>query len=277
MAYKDILVYADAAKSAPARLDVAAMLAAKHKAYLTALHVMEPPYVPAGVIEGGLTPALLAWQKNVVQERADHAKKAVEAARRRSGQDIEWRDVEGETVPTVLLHARYADIVVVSQGGDRDDDLLPGDILPEEILMSAGRPELVVPRYGTFPTLGERILIAWNRSREAARAVHDALPLLVTAKSAIIMEVNPDSRRQSHTAGADIAQHLIRHGVKAELAPTTARGIDVSDAILSRAADLGIDLLVMGGYGHSRLREYTLGGVTRHMLQHMTVPVLMSH
>jgi nucleotide-binding universal stress UspA family protein len=277
MAYKDILVYADAAKSVSVRLDVAASLAAKHKAHLTALHVLEPPYVPAAVVEGGLTPALLGWQQNVVRERADAAKKAVEAARRRSGEDIEWRAVDGETIATVLLHARYADLVVVSQSGGNDEDMVVGDNLPEEILMSGGRPEVIVPRYGAFATVGERVLIAWNRSREAARAVHDALPLLVTAKSVTVMEVNPERQREPHLAGADIALHLARHGVKAEVASTTARNIDVSDVILSRAADLGIDLLVIGGYGHSRLREYTFGGVTRHILDHMTIPVLMSH
>src|SRR5437879_699984 len=123
MAYKDILVYADAAKSAAVRLDVAAALAAKHKAHLTALHVLEAPYIPAAVIEGGQTAALQAWQKSVVQERAEKAKKVVEGAQRRSGQEIEWRSVDGETVSTVLLHARYADFVVVSQsGGDEDDE-----------------------------------------------------------------------------------------------------------------------------------------------------------
>jgi len=277
MAYKDILVYADAAKSAAVRLDVAAALAAKHKAHLTALHVTEPPYIPAAVIEGGLTPALQSWQRDVVKDRADKAKTAVEAAQRRSGQDIEWRLVDGETVPTVLLHARYADLVVVSQSTGAEEDLVVGDALPEEILMSGGRPELIVPRYGTFPTVGERVLVSWNRSREAARAVHDALPLLVAAKSVTIMEINPESGRASHTAGADIALHLSRHGVKAEVASTTARDIEISDVILSRAADLSADLLVMGGYGHSRLREYTFGGVTRHILDHMTLPVLMSH
>jgi nucleotide-binding universal stress UspA family protein len=276
MAYKDILVYADAAKSAPSRLDVAALLAAKHKAHLTALHVMDPPVVPAAMIEGGLTPAIQAWQNQVMNDWAEQTKKEVAAAQRRSGQDIEWRVVKGLTVPTVLLHSRYADIVVVSQSDGDDDGMLPGDALTEEILMSAGRPELIVPRYGKFPIVGERVLVAWNRSREATRAVHDALPLLVAAKAVTIMEVNPEDR-EPHLAGADIALHLARHGVKAEVASTVARDIDVGDAILSRAADLGIDLLVMGGYGHSRLREYALGGVTRHMLQHMTVPVVMSH
>ncbi len=275
MAYKDILTYADAANSAPVRLDVAAALAAAHDAHLTALHVMERPQVPAAVIEGGLSAALKGWQEKVMNERAVQAKKEVEDAIRRSGQAIEWRCAEGETIPAALLHSRYADLLVVSQSGGEDDDPTAGDELPEAMLMESGRPVLVVPRYGKFPTLGERVLVAWSRTREASRSVHDALPILEAAKSVVVMEVNP--RRDGHHAGADIATHLARHGVKAEVASTTARDIDVADAILSRATDLGADLIVMGGYGHSRLREYAFGGVTRYLLEHMTVPVLMAH
>src|SRR5262249_44560338 len=123
-------------------------------------------------------------------------------------------------------------------------------------------------------TVGERVLVAWAHSREATRAVHDALPLLKLAKSVTVMEVNPEP---DHLGGADIALHLTRHGVKAEVASTTSGDINNGDAILSRAADLTADLLVMGGYGHSRLREFAFGGVTRHILEHMTLPVLMSH
>jgi nucleotide-binding universal stress UspA family protein len=276
MSYKDILVYADASKAAPVRFDVAAALATKYKAHLTALHVQLAPYVPVD-FGAGVPAALIEWQEKFMTEQAEAAKQEVAAAQRRSGQEIEYRLVKGEMSPTALLHARYADLVVVSQSGQSAEEMTPADELPEMLVMGSGRPTLVVPRYGKFPTLGERVLVAWSRTRESTRAVHDALPFLIRAKSVTVMEVNPQDRNAPHIAGADIALHLARHNVKAEVASTTASEIEVGDAILSRAADLGADMLVMGAYGHSRMREYAFGGVTKHLLDHMTVPVLMSH
>lgn len=276
MGYKDILVYADASKAAPVRLDVAALVAATFKAHLTALHVQLAPYVPVD-FGAGVPAALLEWQEKFMTENAENARDAVAAAQRRSGQDIEYRLIKGEIVPAALLHARYADLVVVSQSGQSAEEMSPADDLPETLVMGSGRPTLVVPRYGKFPKLGERVLVAWSRTRESTRAVHDSLPFLIRAKSVTVMEVNPKHQDAPHIAGADIALHLARHNVKAEVASTTASDIEVGDAILSRAADLGADMLVMGAYGHSRMREYAFGGVTKHILDHMTVPVLMSH
>lgn len=272
MSFKDILVIADDAKSAPVRLDVAASLAAGHKAHMVALHVNERPFTPAGF---GVSPStLIDWQESIMRQHAEATQKVVAEAERRNGCDYEWRSVEGDAVSTTLLHSRYADLVVASQGRAADEGY--DDYLTEQLIMGSGRPTLIVPSYGKFPTVGEHVLIAWNRTREAARAVHDALPVLTRARSVRIMEVNPD-RDDTHVAGADIALHLARHGVQAETGSTTAKDIDIGDVLLSRAADLGADLLVMGAYGHSRLREYTLGGVTLHVLRHMTIPVLMSH
>jgi nucleotide-binding universal stress UspA family protein len=217
---------------------------------------------------------MIEWQESVMREHTKAAKEAVDAAQRRCGSAFEWREIEGDAVSTMLLNSRYVDLVVSSQGRAEDEGY--DDYLTEGLIMGAGRPILVVPSYGRFPVVGERVLIAWNRTREAARAVHDALPILSRAKSVRIMEVNPD-RGDTHVAGADIALHLARHGVKAEAGSTTAEDIKTGDVLLSRAADLGADLLVMGAYGHSRLREYALSGVTLHIMRHMTIPVLMSH
>lgn len=276
MTYKDILVYADANQSATARYDVAAALAAGHDAHLAALHVASLPYVPmdAGI---AIPAAVIEWQEQYQEQQTAAAKRAVDTAKKRTGREIEWRATRGDVIDTVLLHSRYADIVVVSQSGAEKDEPLDADPLPEAVVMGAGRPALIVPRYGKFAAVGQNILVAWNRTREAARAVHDSLPLLVRAKSVTVMEVNPRGSDVPHIAGADIAKHLARHGVKADVSAAVAGDIDVGDMILSRITDLGADLLVMGAYGHTRLREFAFGGVTRHLLQHMTVPVLMSH
>ena len=146
-------------------------------------------------------------------------------------------------------------------------------------MLSAGRPALVVPDIGAGKTLGRRVMIAWDTGREAARAVNDALPILQQAEAVTVLSVNPRPGIDLHgeEPGADIALHLTRHGVKVEVQRTQVEEINIGDTILSRLADLGSDLLVMGAYGHSRLREVVLGGVTRTLLESMTVPVLMSH
>ena len=147
--------------------------------------------------------------------------------------------------------------------------------------MGAGRPVLAVPYAGKFDTIGKRIVIAWDARREAARAVADAVPLLEQAESVVTLSINPHGGAQAGThgeiPGADIATHLARHGISVEAQQLVANDISVGDMLLSRLSDLTADLLVMGVYGHSRARELVLGGVTRHILNHMTVPVLLSH
>jgi nucleotide-binding universal stress UspA family protein len=136
---------------------------------------------------------------------------------------------------------------------------------------------LFVPYTGRFRDIGKRVLVAWNASREAARAVSDALPILAQAQSVEVVAFDPDGADHGEVAGADIALFLARHGVKASAARQSAPDIDVGSQILSRVADSNADLLVMGGYGHSRLRELALGGATRTVLDSMTLPVLMAH
>jgi len=276
MALKDILVYADGSAVASTRLDVATALAKSHEAHLAALHVRTLPYVMTDV--GGGVPAMVVeWQEEWSDTQEAAARKAVEDATRRSGVPIEWRLARGDVEAGGLLQARYFDVAVVSQGASQSDEATQADGLPEAIVMGSGRPALIVPRHGRFPIVGERVVVAWNGTREATRAVHDALPLLERARSVTIMEVNPKTGGTPRIAGMDIATHLARHGVKVDVSSTVADDIEVGDAILSRLADLGADLLVMGAYGHSRLREYAFGGATLHILRHMTVPVFMSH
>ena len=135
---------------------------------------------------------------------------------------------------------------------------------------------LLVPYAGTFANVGGRVLVAWNGSAQAARAVNDALPFLQSAERVVVVMVNP--ARGDRTEGTDIARHLARHGIAAEITDiVTDRNGNVGNVLLSRATDEAADLIVIGAYGHSRLRELVLGGVSRALLGHMTVPVLMAH
>ena len=176
----------------------------------------------------------------------------------------------------VALHARYADLVVLGQPDSENGGEVDAQV-PEDVVLSAGRPALVVPYIGAGEEIGKRVLIAWDGGREAARAVNDALPLLENAEFVAVLVVNPSQGAHGEEPGADIALHLARHGIAVEAQHIEVRDLSTGNALLSRLADEAIDLLVMGAYGHSRLREMVLGGMTREVFQQMTVPVLMSH
>ncbi|MGQ0662909.1 MAG: universal stress protein [Pseudomonadota bacterium] len=275
MGYKDLLVYADTTETAKARLELALRLAADHRAHLAALYVMHRPSVP-GYIAAELPAEVFASHEKMLREDAAQAEKLARDLAARAGLDLEWRTTRGDVVEIAQLHARHVDLTIVSQAGEGAAATLAAD-LPEALVMGSGRPVLVVPRFGTFATVGERVLVAWNATRESTRAVNDALPLLRRAKRAFVLVVNPQESAEARLQGTDMALHLARHGVAVEATTTRTAELGIGDVLLSRAADFGADLIVMGAYGHSRLREIVLGGATRHLLQHMTVPVLMAH
>ena len=282
MALKDILVHLDTTPRCTTRLELAARLAVQHGAHLTGVHVIDIP--SANYFYGAAMPFVPANPEEIVQrirDEAAEAAKPLEAAfrdcLRRNSVPGEWRMVEGAPPQTVALHARYADLTIVGQ--PNRDEPQDADAITVTTVMTSGRPVLAIPFAGDFPTFGERVLIAWNASREAARALNDALPLISAAKQVTVLAINPQRGVVGHgdVPAADIALHLARHGLKAEAAHTVARDIADGEALLSYAADIGADLIVAGAYGHSRARELVFGGVTRTLIMEMTAPVLLSH
>ena len=279
MAYKDLMVQVDDARSCAARLQAAVDLAVAHDAHLTGVYVIADPS-PAAFVSGYVPPDLIDTLQRHAHERAEAALARFAEVATRNQISFETRidRVLYTAVADALgTSARYADLAVLGQA-DPDDPEGPR-YLPEEVTLASGRPSLVVPYIGPAATLGQRITIAWNASREAARAVNDALPLLTGAQAVDVIAVNPGGTPFGHgeEPGADIALHLARHGIKVEVQRIETRDLDVANTILSHLADRGSDLLVMGAYGHSRLRELVLGGATRTILRDMTVPVLMAH
>lgn len=282
MRLKDILVQLDATEQGKARLQIAADLARRHDAHLTGLHVIDLvlPIMPLASPAAGT--AMIGPLMDALRDQALAAAAGVEAMFheqiRRDGIAGEWRLAEGLAPEQVALHARYADLLVLGQADPEAGAPSAGAVI-EAALFASGRPVLLVPHAGSFPTLGRRVLVGWNAGREATRAVHDALPLLAAAESVTVLAVNPAVGLDAHgeEPGADIARHLARHGVTVTTEFVTAAEAGAEEMILNRAAELGADLLVVGGYGHSRLRELVLGGVTRRLLRGMTLPVLMSH
>ena len=274
----DILVHIDQSPRAQMRLDIAAELARQHGAHLTALQVIDVamPVMALGDGGGGAVIAeLMEQMRQSALVAGVKLKVAFEAALARDGIMGEWRQVEGTTREILALHGRYADLLVLGQ----DDPESDSAGLLEAVVFDSGRPVLAIPFAGSFKTIGKRVLVGWNASREASRALHDALPLIAKAETATVFLANPTRGLDGHgeEPGADIARHMVRHGLKVEVAKVIADDVPDSALLLNHASDMGADLLVMGAYGHSRLREFILGGMTRSLLREMTVPVLLSH
>jgi nucleotide-binding universal stress UspA family protein len=280
MGLKDILVHVDNGRHCRARIDAAIALAVRHDAHLTGLYVVAQPRIP-NYVRVQIPDDVILRQQHLTRQAAVEAQRVFEEDVRLAGVRGEWRCVEGSGVPTLSLHARYADLAVVGQRDESGEEGADVPSMPDHLILALGRPALVVPYAGTFPVIGERVLVAWDASRLATRAVNDALPLLEGAKDVIVMAVNPRSQGDDGPHGeipsADICLHLARHGIRAEAQHLHADDMGVGELLLSRAVDEGIDLIVCGAYGHARWREIVLGGVTRYLLDHATVPVLMSH
>lgn len=281
MRIREILVHFDATEQDGPRLRLAADLARRHGAHLTGLHVYDI-VLPLVVGEAGSGAVVLAEMLDSMRQDAIAAAGRMEVTfrERLRHDDIagDWRLVEGFAPETVALHGRYADLVVVGQDDAGAASASKAAVI-EAALFTSGRPVLVVPHAGRFETVGRRALIGWNAGREATRAVHDALPLIAGAEAVTVLAVNPRPGIGAHgeEPGADIARHLARHDLRVTVERAEAAEIGAGDIILNRAAELSADLIVVGAYGHSRIREWILGGVTRTLLQQMTVPVLMSH
>jgi len=275
--YKSILVHYDAGKTAPARLQVAFELAALSGAHVAALYAVSAVPEPSYGYEGAQI--VREAQQRLRAEMRDAARRSYDETVRRAGfERAEWRETGADALGAVALHARYADLVVIGQQPPE----LPGGVdrqFERSLPLASGRPVLIVPQAMERRPLCRHVLVAWNASREAARAVSDALPLLRRASHVHVLVLSPEISTAAHgeEPGADIALFLARHGVKLTVSRYEAVGIDAGNLLLSRAFDLSSDLIVMGAWGHSRLRELVLGGVTRTLLESMTVPVLMAH
>ena len=274
MSIKTVLVHLEADKYTPSRLDAAVALAADHDAHLVGLYVRPRVEIPAA-IQTYLDAEILASSDRAAREQADRIEAMSRERCGQAGVPFEWRCEIGDSHEIVTLHARHADLAVVGQTPPESVDSLIFAHLPEDVAMGSGRPVMVIPYVGAHTEIGRRVMVAWNGSREAVRAVYDALPILERAERVIVLSVNPGEMR--HIPGADITAQLARHGVTAEASETANTDIPIGDVLLSRAVDFGVDLIVMGAYGHSRAREWVAGGATRHILAHMTVPALFSH
>ena len=276
MSYKTILVHIDSGKRCAKRLEVAIKLASKYDAYLVGLYVFSH-YIPPGYIMAHMGEEIEAAQNKIAVQSMSRAEEVFHKQTSSSGlEKIEWHTAFDDPVNAMTLQARYADLVVIGQSDSSDDSGVAMDF-PEHLVLTAGRPVLILPYTGDFSSIGKRILVAWNASQEAMRSVSNSIPLLKSADRVFIVTVNSKAGKNGSTPNENIIRYLERLGVRAELTESYGVEIDVGNELLSRASGLDADLIVMGCYGHSRLKEWVLGGATRTILESMTIPVLMSH
>lgn len=274
MSYKDLLVLIDPSGAGANVLECAVNLAAAHEAHLTGLYLGYDPLI--GFAEAQLPAELLqTHQENLVRSEQE-ARGRFEETCRRTGINAEWRAATEARLANLILSVRYVDLVVMSGEAANTADLVVHRYA-DNVVMSGGRPVLLIPESYRWEQGFQQAMVAWDGSREATRAVHDALPLLRDARKVTVMEVTDRDDSVARDPGSDIAAHLARHGLATESAHSVKTELSVGDQLLSACVDHGADLLVAGAYGHSRLRELALGGVTRHLMSHLTVPVLFSH
>jgi nucleotide-binding universal stress UspA family protein len=280
MAYKSIVISLNELEVVTSLLEVGVDLAIRFDAHVTGLYV-----IPGSTVYPTVGPYAIPEVNDIVtqyfDERAKDTRLQFESAMTSASISFDWREIRAtvpEVASTVSEVGRVADLLVLSET-DRKAALGVEVEFVTKVIMDSGRPVLILPRQSPSKLKLRQILCGYNGSKESVRAIHDALPFLIPAGDVRLVWV--DASRNHGSAGplpgADMAEVLDRHGIRstAEAMPTS--GQDVGEALLTRAQDLGADLIVMGAYGHSRLREYVLGGATRTVLSNIRIPLLMSH
>jgi nucleotide-binding universal stress UspA family protein len=273
---KDIIVNLGPGASDPAG-NFAISVAEAFEAHLMGVAFVYDPVIP-GTVMGGIPAEFIESQRAESEKTANAAIARFEQAAKRAGISYESRtlsaSIAGAADQLGKLTRRF-DLAIVGQANR--DKAGPTEVVDEGVLFESGRPVIVVPFIQKAGLKLDRIMVCWDGSRTATRAIADALPFMQKAKQVEIVLVTSKGFKADEAPGADLAKHLARHGLQVTLKRITSPDIDVASTVLSYAADSNADMIVMGGYGHSRLREFVLGGVTRGILESMTVPTLMSH
>jgi len=264
MELKKILVHLDI--HAGKRLDCAFALARRHGAAVTGLSVVSHSLFEHSEQDADGGEARL---RELFEQQAARAGVAAEWLR------IDLKLLQRSVADVINHHACFADLVVIGQTDQRSRNKESAAELPARVVLGAGRPVLIVPYAGTFTSIGERTLVAWKTNRESSRAVKDSLPILRMSGQAHVFQVNPSDQAREDLER--LCAFLADHGVSARSEASIVTELGVGDILLNRIADGGNDLLVMGAYAYTHFGTYMLGDIARHILRHMTVPVIMSH
>jgi len=273
---KDVVVNLSSRSKQDFASDYAISTAAAFGAHVVGIAFVYDAIIPDGMF-GGVPVELIEMQREESGKLAAGAVQRFQASAKKAGISVESRTMDatvggGATVFAEL--ARRFDLAVVGQA--QEESSASDELMIEAVLFETGRPILVVPYIQKQGLKLDRVMVCWDGGRAAARAIADAMPFLERAKAVELVIVTEEHKREEIT-GASMIEHLSRHGIAAKAKRMSRGDLSVDNVILSYAADSGADFMVMGGYGHSRLREFLLGGMTRGILNSMTIPVLMSH
>lgn len=274
---KDLVVSLSVGASRDAAGPYAISVAEAFGAHVAGVAFSYEPVIPPTIM-GTIPASFVESQRDENDRAANDARAKFDEAARRAGVSSESRTLSASLAGSAdrfATIARRFDLAVVGQA--EPDRAAPEELIVENALFSSGRPVLIVPYIQKAELTLDRVMVCWDASRNAARAIADAMPFLKRARVIDVVIVASERIKSDEIPGADIGQHLARHDLKVEVRRIVSPDTDVASTILSHAADTAADFIVMGGYGHSRLREFILGGATRGMLQAMTLPTLMSH
>ena len=277
MTIRDIVVNVSVAEGGGFVGDYAASVAAALDAHVTGIAFIYDPIVPVAAT-GYIPPEVIETQQRDSESAAQAALDRFTAAATRAGVTAEAVKIPSSFAGAGDSFGRIArrfDLAIVGQA--EPDKGAVDELIAESALFESGRPVILVPYIQRAPLKLDRVMVCWDGSRAAARAIADSMPLLERAGQVEVVIVSNERGKLDEIPGADMGQHLARHGLKVDVKRIAGGDIDVADALLSHAADSSTDFIVMGGYGHSRLREFVLGGVTHSILRSMTAPAFMSH
>lgn len=274
---KDLVVNLPAEDRAAIAGEYAISIARRFGAHVSGIALAYEPMIPGISFDGVVESAVAAYREQT-EAAAQGAADAFARSAERAGVSFErhvLRSTASEAGSLIARAARRCDLAILAQPEPQAE--YPDRMTVETAVFQSGRPAIVVPYIHKEGLKLERVLVCWDGGRAAARAVADSISLLQGAKAIEVVTVSRADPPRDELPGFDIAHHLARHGLNVELKRMVAEDIDAANTILSYAADRSADLIVMGGFGHSRLRDFVLGGVTQAMLDSMTVPTLMSH
>ena len=276
--YRRISVHLDHGFDCKRRIEAALALAKRHKAELVGIYAnAAPPQYYYG------ESVLMSRSLGIIKELQAQSRESVETAFLEAAAEADvpafMRAGTSSPSETVALLGRTTNLIVVSQENREDVEAAHEIEFVEQTLLTAGRPVLAIPSSGEFPVIGDRVLCCWDGSREAARALADAAPILRLASHMVVLTMDEGAASPKHEAPfEDLATYCVAQGMPApEHVRRDIKGVGVGSTILNAAADHSADLIVMGAYGHSKLRQWALGGATASILKSMTVPVMFSH
>jgi nucleotide-binding universal stress UspA family protein len=279
MSYKSIVVHLDTSERTHRRLDVALRMAGQFRAHLTGAFSVDNPGPKSHEHTAGAGQYHAERKRQRIQRRAS-LERLFHAELQRCGVPGSWIVADVSANLAVPRLGRCADLIIAGQDDVEDPESYIASHFQENLIMSAGCPVLLMPHVDLTPSVGNHVVVAWDGSREAARAVHDALPFMRGAKNTTVLTIQPANNKQVDRGvrAADISAVIARHGIEVRAVEIESdEGVAIGRTLLSYALDLGADLIVMGAYAHARWQELVIGSTTRTMLQSMAVPMLMSH